>query len=170
MHLSRDAFGALFDGFHHAAFRLATRDTYGSVDAYQRFLAGEPKPPDHNAAWRTRVQRHTDAGRRIHRVHILTRPLSPYLRFELDWGYRTNATAGEEFSILDTTDQPNPLQHAPDFWLFDESTAVSMAYDTNGYFLAAQQEPDTHRWIHHRDTALAHATPFPTWWARHGTT
>ncbi|WP_030057946.1 MULTISPECIES: DUF6879 family protein [Streptomyces] len=173
MTISREAFGTLFDGFQQDAFRLETLDDYGAsatVDAYRAFLAGEPKPAHHNAAWRARVQRHTAAGHRIYRVHILARPLTPYLRFELGWGYRTNTTAGEEFFILDITEKPNPLEEIPDFWMFDESTAVSMTYDDTGAFLGAHQQPEIEQFIHHRDTALHHAEPFTDWWERYGST
>ncbi|SOB82166.1 DUF6879 family protein [Streptomyces sp. 1331.2] len=167
MTISRDTFGALFEGFQYEAFRLATLADYGTSDAHQAFLAGEPKPTTHNTAWRAKVQRHTAAGHRIYRVHILARPLTPYLHFELSWGYRTNTTAGEEFFILDITEKPNPLEGVPDFWLFDESTAVSLAYGTTGSFLRAEQQPEPHTWIHHRDTALHHAEPFTDWQQRH---
>ncbi|MGW1172456.1 DUF6879 family protein [Kitasatospora sp. NPDC002543] len=173
MTISPDAFGALFDGFQLEAFRLETLDDYGksgSVDAYQAFLAGEPQPADYNAVWLTRVRRNTDAGRRMYRVHVLTRPLTRYLQFELGWGYRTNATAGEEFFILDITDKPNPLEGVPDFWMFDESRTVSMAYDNEGGFLGAEEEPDAQKWLRLRDAALSHAEPFAEWWERHGNT
>lgn len=171
MTISPDEFGALFDRFHQEAFRLETLDDYsksGSVDAYQAFLAGGPKPAGYNANWLAQVQRNSDAGRRMYRVHILTRPLTPYLQFELGWGYRTNATAGEEFFILDITEKANPLEGVPDFWMFDESTTVSMTYDNEGRFLGAEEEPDAQKWIKWRDTALSHAEPFTDWWERHG--
>ncbi|MGA5818885.1 DUF6879 family protein [Kitasatospora sp. NPDC094028] len=171
MTISPGAFGALFDSFHQEAFRLETLDDYsksGNVDAYQAFLAGSPKPAGYNAKWLAQVQRNSDAGRRMYRVHILARPLTPYLRFELGWGYRTNATAGEEFFILDITERPNPLEGVPDFWMFDESTTVSMTYDNEGGFLGAEEEPDVQKWVQWRDMALSHAEPFPDWWERHG--
>jgi hypothetical protein len=51
----------------------------------------------------------TRAGKRMYRVHVLSRPLTDYLRFELGWGFRRNMAAGEEFFILDTTDRENPI-------------------------------------------------------------
>lgn len=171
MTISPNAFGALFDDFQWEAFRLETLDDYsksGSVDAYQAFLTGKPKPTDYNARWLAQVQRNIDAGRRMYRVHILTRPLTPYLQFELGWGYQTNATAGEEFFILDITDRPNPLEGVPDFWMFDESATVSMTYDDEGAFLGAEEESEVEKWIRWRDAALSHAEPFTDWWARHG--
>ncbi|MEU9073082.1 DUF6879 family protein [Kitasatospora sp. NPDC004745] len=171
MTISRDAFGALFESFQQEAFRLETLDDYGNsgnVDAYRAFLAGEPQPSGYNSEWLAKVRRNTDAGRRMYRVHALTRPLTPYLQFELGWGYRANAAAGEEFFILDVTGRSNPIDGCPDFWMFDESTAFSMAYDGEGRFIGADEEPDVKQWIHWRDTALRQAEPFADWWERHG--
>ncbi|MFF2953762.1 DUF6879 family protein [Kitasatospora sp. NPDC057965] len=172
MTISPDAFGALFDTVQREAFRLETLDDYsgsGNFDAYRAFLAGEPQPQDYNAPWLAQVRRNTSAGRRMYRVHVLSRPLTPYLRFELGWGYRKNATAGEEFYILDVTEKPNPLAGAPDFWMFDESAVVSMAYADGGVFTGAEEEPGPEKWIALRDTALSHAEPFESWWERYGT-
>jgi hypothetical protein len=106
----------------------------------------------------------------MYRVHIVSRPLTDYLRYELGWGYVKNMTGGEEFFILDTTDKPNPLPAAPDFWLFDEKTPVVMEYDETGAFLGPDFLPEENaaEFIRYRDTALAHAEPFSSWWANHG--
>ncbi|MFM9368752.1 DUF6879 family protein [Streptomyces sp. Da 82-17] len=165
----------MFDAFEHEAFRLETLDDYsrsGSVDAYRLFLDGLDKPADYNADWLADVRAHVEAGRRMYRVHILSRPLTPYLRFELGWGYVTNATAGEEFFILDVTDQPSPLPHGVgDFWLFDSTTAAPMHYSPDGRFIGADVLPDEQRaeYVAYRDTALARAVPFADWWAKHST-
>ncbi|MEU1130813.1 DUF6879 family protein [Streptomyces sp. NPDC005900] len=165
--------GDLFEAFRAEAFRLETLDDYsrsGSVAAYGLFRDGQEKPADYNADWLEEVKAHVDAGRRMYRVHILTRPLTPYLRFELGWGYVTNATAGEEFFILDVTDRPHPLPAVGDFWLFDSVTAAPMRYGPDGEFLGADVLPDDRGSEHvtYRDTALANAVPFADWWARHG--
>ncbi|EPH42379.1 hypothetical protein STRAU_4554 [Streptomyces aurantiacus JA 4570] len=138
--------GDLFDDFRQEAFRLETLDDYsqsGSVDAYRLFLDGRERPADYNDDWLAEVRAHTDAGRRMYRVHVVRRPLTPYLRFELGWGYRTNATAGEEFFILDVTDRPNPLPDGVgDFWLFDSTTPAQFHYSQDGKFLGADVLPD----------------------------
>ncbi|MFF6887674.1 DUF6879 family protein [Streptomyces sp. NPDC012421] len=162
----------MFDGFSREAFRLETLDDYshsGNVDAYRRFLDGEPMPDDYNADWLDEVGAWTRSGRRVYRVHILSRPLTPYLRFELGWGYVTNATAGEEFFVLDVTDRINPLQNTGDFWLFDSTTAVSMCYTDDGGFAGAEVLPDADgaEYVAYRDKALEHAVPFVDWWAKH---
>ncbi|MCX5398438.1 DUF6879 family protein [Streptomyces sp. NBC_00102] len=164
--------GELFDTFDREAFRLETLADYsgsGNVDAYQAFLSGMSQPDDYNESWISELRNHTQRGRRIYRVHILSRPLTPYLRFELGWGYRKNATGGEEFFILDVTDKPNPLTGVDDFWLFDERTPVVMRYDGTGAVTEREtlSLDRTQEFISLRDTALEHAEPFPAWWEKH---
>lgn len=170
---SSKTLGDLFDTFEREAFRLEMLDDYsksGSVDAYQSFLAGEVQPQDYNADWVEEVQSLTTAGKRIYRVHVLRRPLTPYLRFELGWGYRKNTTGGEEFFILDTTEQANPLSGVGDFWLFDGEDVATMSYDSEGKFLGSEVLPPVRaaEFVKYRDTALAYAEPFIDWWERHG--
>lgn len=172
---SSRSLGDWFTAFEREAFRLETLDDYsqsGGVDAYQAFLAGEEQPESYkSAAWLTTVGKATEAGKRVYRVHILSRPLTDYLRFELSWGYRRNMSAGEEFFILDTTEKENPIPDAPDFWLFDGQAAGVMAYDGAGKYLGSEILEEDDRmaeFLSFRDTALAHAMPFTEWWARHG--
>ncbi|MFE7116736.1 DUF6879 family protein [Streptomyces sp. NPDC057654] len=173
MNITPDDFGRLFDDFQQEAFRLETRDDYsksGGVAAYKAFLAGEPQPEEQKSAeWVTTVRDAVRAGRRMYRVHILSRPLSDYLRFELAWGYQRNQAAGEEFFILDTTEQENPLEGVPDFWAFDERSIVPMRYSDDGAFLGAEvlKGSQAAKWMEYRDVAMSHAVPFPAWWDRH---
>ncbi|MFI0903879.1 DUF6879 family protein [Streptomyces sioyaensis] len=142
----------------------------GNLNAYRAFLAGEHQPADYNEAWVSELRSHTSKGKRVYRVHILSRPLTPYLRFELGWGYQRNVTGGEEFFILDTTEKSNPLQGAPDFWLFDNMAPAAMNYAEDGSFLGADVLHDERagEFRAYRDTALAHAVPFPEWWVKCG--
>ncbi|WP_329132422.1 hypothetical protein OG552_13035 [Streptomyces sp. NBC_01476] len=170
---SSKSLGDLFDSFKSEAFRLETLDDYsksGSVVAYRLFLAGLPQPEDYNADWVEEVRASTAAGKRIYRVHVLSRPLTPYLRFELGWGYRKNMTGGEEFFVLDITGRDNPLSGVGDFWLFDGEDVATMGYAGEGKFLGAEVLPPVRaaEFVKYRDTALARAEPFTEWWERHG--
>ncbi|MBB5933765.1 DUF6879 family protein [Streptomyces zagrosensis] len=173
MNISPEDFGNLFKEFQREAFRLETLDDYsksGGVEAYQAFLAGKPQPKEYKSAgWVETVRGATQSGKRMYRVHLLSRPLSDYLRFELGWGYVRNQEAGEEFFILDTTDQPNPLEGVPDFWAFDESTVVTMRYGNGGDFLGAELIPEeqAQEWLERRDSAMSNAAPFRDWWEQH---
>ncbi|MEU7088296.1 DUF6879 family protein [Streptomyces achromogenes] len=163
-----------FTAFEREAFRLETLDDYsqsGGVEAYQAFLAQRAQPESYKtAAWLTTVGNATAVGKRMYRVHILSRPLTEYLRFELSWGYRRNMTAGEEFFILDATERPNPIPDAPDFWMVDDRAVGVMAYDGAGKYLGSEfaSEDRLALFRHYRDIALAHAVPFTGWWAQHG--
>ncbi|KPC65952.1 DUF6879 family protein [Streptomyces chattanoogensis] len=170
---SSKTLGDLFDTFEREAFRLETLDDYSNsvnVDAYRTFLSGAPQPQDYNSRWVAELRSHTSQGKRIYRVHIVTRPLTDYLKFELGWGYQKNMSGGEEFFILDVTEQPNPLADVPDFWLFDAESAAVMRYDDHGAFLGADVLPPGRAtgFVAHRDKALARAVPFTDWWAKHG--
>ncbi|MCQ9182174.1 hypothetical protein KMT30_24645 [Streptomyces sp. IBSBF 2953] len=173
MTTSSKTLGDLFDSFEREAFRLETLDDYsqsGNVDAFQAFQAGESQPEDYNAGWIEELRSHTEKGKRVYRVHILSRPLTDYLCFELGWGYRKNMTGGEEFFILDVTENPNPLENVPDFWFFDSSSAAVMNYDENGKYLGSEVLPPERaaEFTQYRDAALAHAEPFNEWWAKYG--
>ncbi|MFJ4549166.1 DUF6879 family protein [Streptomyces sp. NPDC088817] len=170
---------ARFSTFQEEAFRLETLDDYsnsGNPAAFRSFLAGEPKPADYNAGWLETVSKATESGKRMVRVHVLSRPLTPYLRYELSWGYQTNMTAGEEFHILDTTDRPNPLEGVPDFWLFDGREPVVLNYDENGAFTGPTFVPapgalptgEESEYATYRSVALAMSVPFTEWWGKHG--
>ncbi|MCS0604752.1 hypothetical protein NX794_26555 [Streptomyces sp. LP11] len=163
----------LFDSFQREAFRLETLDDYsksGNVDAYQAYLAGESQPENYNAGWVDELRSHTESGKRVYRVHILSRPLTDYLRFELGWGYRKNMTGGEEFFILDVTDKPNPLAGVPDFWCFDSGSVAVMNYDGTGKYLGSDVlDPGrAAEFTGYRDAALTAAQPFSDWWAEYG--
>ncbi|MFJ3216997.1 DUF6879 family protein [Kitasatospora sp. NPDC086801] len=171
MSISGEDFENLFSNFRREAFRLETLNDYSGssdVENIRSFLDGEPQPADYNQDWVDEVRENISSGKRMYRVHILSRPLTPYLRFELGWGYAKNATVGEEFFILDTTEQSNPLDGVPDFWAFDESTVVTMRYGDGGAFLGADKESTAGKWLEYRDIALSHAVPFAEWWERYG--
>ncbi|MFF2377201.1 DUF6879 family protein [Streptomyces xiamenensis] len=165
-----------FNSFSREAFRLETLDTYSiprSERYLQAFLAGEPQPEDFAVnPWMATVRNATESGKRMYRVHIVRRPLTDYLRYELGWGYHRNAQAGEEFFILDTTERKNPLTGVPDFWMFDEKTVAVMHYDASHAFVGAETLPVERAddFVGHRDLAMAHAEPFFSWWRRHGDT
>ncbi|MEV7771548.1 DUF6879 family protein [Kitasatospora sp. NPDC086791] len=174
MTTSSRTLGDWFSEFDREAFRLETLDDYsrsGGVAAYHAFLAGEGQPESFKtAAWVDTVANATRSGRRMYRVHVLSRPLTEYLRFELAWGYHRNMAAGEEFFILDITGRENPVAEAPDFWLFDDETVAEMSYDGNGKYLGAEflAGDVLDRFKAYRDIAMANSVPFTEWWTEHG--
>ncbi|MDJ0381587.1 DUF6879 family protein [Streptomyces sp. G-G2] len=174
MTTSSKSLGDWFKDFEREAFRLETLDDYsksGGIDAYHQFLAGKPQPEEFKTAdWINTVSNATRAGKRMYRVHVVARPLTDYLRFELGWGYLRNMTAGEEFFILDITEQENPIPDVPDFWMFDQNMVGAMSYDGEGKYLGTEfvGEGQVSEFLAYRDAALAAAVPFPEWWAQYG--
>lgn len=135
-------FDAVFDRFRTTAFRLETLSRYAGDegDEFAIFLAGKPLPErsTQTVPWLRRVADTTAAGARWKRVHVLNRPLTDYLRFEMI-GYEANIAAGEEVRIADRGMHPELVALRRDFWLFDAETpnafAMLMHQDTVGYLL-----------------------------------
>jgi hypothetical protein len=167
-----DDFAGLFDWFKVRAFRLEALDQYAvgyEEEAMRRFLAGEPVDPGIIAPWLNRVAAVAAAGRRMERVHVVTEPLSDYLRFEMD-GYRFTVAAGEDVRILPRSVARELELPGEDFWLFDDGPVARMHYDRHGTFLGAElvEEPDVvARYCRWRDVALEAATPYARYVAEH---
>lgn len=157
-------FSRVFREFRRSAFRLETLQRYTVPGEAERLRAfqqtGRVDRDPETDPWLRQVREDTAAGKRYYRVHIVAQPLSDYLRFELA-SYAHNVTAGEEINIADRVAHPDLEQLHEDFWLFDDSTVVAMAYDVEGCWLDAYYAPaaalDDYR--RRRDLALAHAVP-----------
>jgi hypothetical protein len=110
VHLEGDNWRTFFDAYQREAFRLETRQSYGvesERDEYEHFLAtGRLDIPDSDQ-WLTRVRHFRRSGRWIGRVHVLTRPLTDYLRYEFAV-YDFIAAAGEDVRNLDVTGKSRP--------------------------------------------------------------
>ena len=117
-----------FDGlFRHRVFRLETLDWYDAPnerEPYRRFLAGEPVDPAWREPWKRLVRDVRASGRIMQRVHVVSEPVSDYIRFELLDVYPANVEAGEDVRILGR--QNAATLPARDFWLFDNARAATM--------------------------------------------
>lgn len=170
MHLNTEQFGRYFADYERSAWRLETQPTYtmpGEQDGLRRFLAGEPKPEGHNAAWHERVRAMVAAGKSIGRVRTVRRPLTQYQRYQLAWGIPGNVAAGEDIRILDLTGRDLGLP-SQDFWLFDEAVVVHLNFRPDGTLIDRERvdNPNVELYLKWRDTALAHAVPLSEWDAR----
>lgn len=163
-HLTPEEFGAAF-GFGKSAFRLELFDRYVSeneTEPMRRFLAGQHVDPAWRKPWAGLVREETAAGKRMARVHVVTEPLSNYLRFELTCGYPASVEAGEDVRILSRNDHPGLDLPSRDFWMFDDSRVAEMDYDENGNFLGGDvtEDPGTiARCRQARDTAMKLSVP-----------
>lgn len=170
-----DEFASLFTSFRHTAFRLETLQSYDveyEQEMLRRFLAGSPRPADPaKDEWTAMLARAAADGKTMRRVHVVTEPLSDYVRFELSWSYGENVTAGEDIRIL-----PTPTGQWPagvpthDYWLFDSRELWIMHYGPGGTFHHAELVEDPAQVVQHcywRDHALHLAAPFTTYMTMH---
>lgn len=167
--LAGEQFGRLFESFERTAFRLETLAVYDveeEADEFGRFLAGEPMGPDwEDNPW---IRSMTDRGKQVARVHVLTSPLTDYLRYELS-AYPGNISAGESIGIIDLADGPGPALPDHDFWLFDDREVYRMHYTSAGRFIGAEPltSPRLPEYRAYRDAAQTAAVPFSEYWERH---
>ncbi len=151
-------------------FRLETLQSYGNSgedQALAAFLAGQPHliTPS-KRAWTALVRDRMAANCAMQRVHVVTEPITDYLRFELTWGYQPNVEAGEDIGIIPVIggqQWPPELPELTDFWLFDFSVLYALRYDQDGTWLATEHVTDRAAieqacvW---REAALRHAVPW----------
>jgi len=165
---------AALRSFEREAFRLEVLPAYNvpeERDNLARYLAGDPLRPDPRRPWIDFIESSVRSGKRIDRVHILPGRLTPYLRFEIEWGYLYSAQAGEEIFLLPQSDAtPELLDRATlDFWLFDDTIGFMMEYDEMGRFLGSAPVTSSARISELtalKLELLKYATPLREWLAR----
>jgi hypothetical protein len=162
--LDGEAWDAKFLDFHSEAWRLETLPEYRvsqEGDEMRAFLAGERIDPHvYSNEYTDDLKRVRAEGRSKGRVHIVTRPLSTYLRYEFMY-YRPHAWAGEDIRIMDVTDRENPLAGVQDFWMFDRSEVVLMHYESDGTQISREMfEGDVSPFLEYQRIALAESVPF----------
>lgn len=150
--------------FARSAYRLETLNEYDSPETrirVARFLAGEPDLPQIRAYWDQVISEARQAGKIMQRVHVVSEPLTDYLRFELAC-YEFSVEAGEDIRILPATATADLDLPSFDYWLFDEQRAAVMYYGRRGTWLRTEivTDPefiaDCREW---RDAALSRAIP-----------
>ena len=168
--MTSDDLGQLFASFRHSAFRLETLPAYAvdeETESFRAWKEGQPAPPwQLDRDWCRLVAEATAAGKRMHRVRVVRRPLSEYVRFELDWGYPQNVEAGEDIRILELgrDDQlpaiPEP-ERGYDYWCFDAVTVVRLEYDGTGRFVGVVGASEhASRFVVCQEYANRRAVPF----------
>lgn len=163
-----DEWARIFRGFERSAFRLETLQSYASpieTEAIEQFRHGHAPPKEWIGEWCSLVSDHVGNGRSMSRVHVVSLPLSEYLRFETECAYVHTSRAGENISFLDRATIPSGYGDlfSEDFWLFDESIVMVQDYGEKGEMLRARlsTEPSVvDRYIRSRDAAQELAIPF----------
>lgn len=166
--LDDEDFNRLFREFRYTAYRLETLQRYDvsyEQDEFARFLAGESRGTFPGiATWCDTVRAAVSAGKRMHRVHVVTEPLSDYVRFECGWAYEHTVEAGEDVRLIvvSNDDWPTGLPHY-DYWLFDSSQLVAMYYDEDGRFVSGELISEPEKIVqanHWRDAAVSSSIPY----------
>lgn len=151
--------------FARSAYRLELLDHYvadNEILPYRQFLAGQMPDPAWREPWKRLVREALAAGKTMARVHVVTEPLSVYLRFMLACVYPANVEAGEDVRILPRSAAARLDLPARDYWLFDDREAAVMAYDDEGNWLHADLVDDRDTiadLCRARDRALQQAIP-----------
>ena len=124
-----------------SAWRIEALQHYagtGDEERQRAFREGRPLPPPGPGKLEDLklIARLHREGRTIGRVHVVDRPLSEYLRYELA-AYAENAAAGEEVRIADRSAHPELAEIASDFAIFDaeadsEAAVILFNYDSDG--------------------------------------
>jgi hypothetical protein len=133
--ITLDQLGRDFTGlFRRRVFRLEILDFYDAEnerEPYTRFLAGEHVDPAWRKPWQGLVHGVCQSGRIMQRVHVVSEPVSDYIRFSLLHGYPYSVQAGEDVRILGRA-QSDGMCSQGDWWLFDDSPAAMLLYDGSG--------------------------------------
>jgi hypothetical protein len=132
-------FQRLFADFRNRAFRLEVLPAYNVPEEtadLAAFVRGEPLPVSTDEEWIPFVADTVSKGKKFQRVRLVPHRLTPYLRFEIEWGYVFNDRAGEEIRfLLPSTDfVTNTQRSLYDFWMFDDTVAFRMNYDEQGTY------------------------------------
>jgi uncharacterized protein DUF6879 len=165
--------------FRHRVFRLETLDSYDAPnerEPYARFLAGQPADLAWREPWQRLVREVQASGRIMQRVHVVSEPVSDYIRFELLRVYPANVEAGEEVRILSRVMAERlslDLAFDGDFWEFDDSLAARLVYDEAGAVSRVELEHGAGQLAgcsHIRDLALFYSVPLAKYVAMHNIT
>lgn len=170
--------GDLYRTCARSAYRLEVLQNYVVATDQERqaaFLNGEPLPPP-------RLGKQDDLrliselrrnGRDVGRVHVVTWPLSDYIRYELAV-YAENVDAGEYVRIADATAHHELSALVRDFAIFDVETdspdVILFNYTSQGHVLGYEHTQDPaiieQTWRHYR-LALERSVPLTEFIAAH---
>jgi hypothetical protein len=139
---------------------------------YQRYLDGEIAPTaTGKEQWLNRLLTDTTAGRLRRNVHIVRAPLTPYLRYQFEWCYLPNTTAGQDIRILDAAEIPAAaaLLRVGDLAIVERQHVAQLRYSPNGEYqgAVATGADAAACYVALSQVAWELATPFMTWWTAH---
>lgn len=149
-------------------FRLETLSRYLSDsdgDDFRRYLRGEPAPTaEAKKPWLDRLRADAGAGRSWRKVHLVGSAITDYERYEFEWGFAYNVTAGEQIRIGELSPA---LMSVGDVFVLDHEHVIRSNYDRDGRFIGATVADDPAPFIAVADLVWDQAQDFSTWWDQH---
>lgn len=142
--------GDLYRTCRISARRLEARQHYlvpGDEARQEAFHAGRslPAPGESKAADLRLIADLHRSGRQVDRVHVVERPLTAYVRYEMAV-YRENSAAGEDIRIADRSRHPDLVDLTEDFAVFDaesdDASVIVFDYDPEGRLLSYRHVTD----------------------------
>lgn len=133
-----------------SVMRVEARQRYvvpGDAERQLAFAEGRilPMRPG-KQTWLQFIADSVAGGKRIARIHVVERPLTDYLEYELRLAYRENAAAGETIHIVDRSAHADLGRVTRDFVIFDaetdESVVVFYNYDDGDRLLGLERVDD----------------------------
>lgn len=144
--------------FEYSAFRLETLAVYRVPQEAEWFALWQrsgklPELTPDNDSWLRLVAQAKARQCQVQRVHLVTPPLTDYLRFEFVL-QRSSVECGEDCRVADRTDHPELADLNTDFWLFDDQKAVALDYDHEGKFVQASERDHPEHYCQLRDLVM----------------
>jgi hypothetical protein len=126
-----------FDTFTRDATRIEALPSFQiAEEAPALATAREGKRPDLKflRGWHEYLDEVSASGRTSRRLRLISNPMTEYERFEVRWGYTSNAEHGEEIRLLSRSMSPE----MKDYWIFDGKSVFQMLYGPDGSFIGSQ--------------------------------
>lgn len=162
-----------FKTFRKEAFRLELLDFYNAESEkndYELFkkYGKIRKNRDVNFFCKA-ISRLTSIGKKIIRLHVVGRKLTPYLKFEILSGYLPQMEAGAEVYLLDADKYKKVVPRdilIHDFWMFDEKYIFEMRYDKDACFQKEKlinKKNSVEKYLKLKKALLKNAIPLKSW-------
>jgi hypothetical protein len=126
-----------FDTFTRDATRIEVLPSFRiEEEAAALAAAREGKRPDLGflREWHEYLDEVNSSGRTSRRLRLISSPMTEYERFEVRWGYTSNAEHGEEIRLLSRSES----LEMRDYWIFDGESVFEMLYGADGSFIGSR--------------------------------
>lgn len=144
-------------------FRLETLDRYvvdEEEEAFEKYKRGEKFYDKEFEGWLKEIKNTVDKSIAVRRVHIVSLPLSEYVRFEIEEGYTKTQKQGEGVFMIDRQKTEGSFE---DFWMFDDKIVLPMIYDKDGRFLREgkpiEDESEVKNFVEIKNKLLSKSVP-----------